>query len=120
NEHQIEAVQALGDEMGVDQVVFKTAQMYDYEDGNRLIPTIEKYSRYRKGKDGKYRIKNKLLNQCWRMWQGCVVTWDGLVVPCCFKEDVKHLIVDLKKELLNDILYSKEYTCFRMSLLLSR
>src|SRR5690606_18381520 len=120
NEHQIEAVQALGDEMGVDQVVFKTAQMYDYEDGNPLIPTIEKYSRYRKGKDGKYRIKNKLLNQCWRMWQGCVVTWDGLVVPCCFDKDAKHRMGDLKKESLKDIWYGQEYTGFRRSLLRSR
>lgn len=120
NEHQIEAVQKLGDEMGVDQVVFKTAQVYDYENGNPLIPTIEKYSRYRKGSDGKYRIKNKLLNQCWRMWQGCVVTWDGLVVPCCFDKDATHRMGDLKTHSLSEIWSGSVYNGFRQSLLRSR
>lgn len=120
NEHQIDAVQQLGDEMGVDQVVFKTAQVYDYENGNPLIPTIEKYSRYRKGADGKYRIKNKLLNQCWRMWQGCVVTWDGLVVPCCFDKDATHRMGDLKTDSLRDVWGGAVYKNFRQSILRSR
>ena len=49
NEHQIEDVKKLAKEMGVDDVWFKTAQVYDFEnDPNQLIPTIDKYSRYRK------------------------------------------------------------------------
>ena len=49
NEHQIEDVKKLAKEIGVDDVWFKTAQVYDYEnDPNNLIPTIDKYSRYRK------------------------------------------------------------------------
>ncbi|MEI2707516.1 MAG: hypothetical protein V9E96_00685 [Chitinophagaceae bacterium] len=37
NEHQIEEVKKLGKEIGVDQVRFKTAQVYDYEnDPNQL------------------------------------------------------------------------------------
>ena len=49
NEHQIEDVKKLAEEIGVDEVRFKTAQIYDYEnDPNNLIPTIEKYSRYKK------------------------------------------------------------------------
>lgn len=120
NEHQIDDVQKLGEEMGVDEVAFKTAQMYDYENGNPLIPTIDKFSRYKKGPDGKYRIKNKLLNQCWRMWQGCVVTWDGLVVPCCFDKDAKHQMGDLKSDSLSDVWRGSVYQQFRQSLLRSR
>src|SRR5438067_9206560 len=63
NEHQIEEIKQLAKEIGVDQVRFKTAQVYDYEnDPNHLIPSIEKYSRYRKGKDGKVKIKSGLNN----------------------------------------------------------
>src|SRR5690606_6554576 len=48
NEHQIEDVKRLAKETGVDDVWFKTAQIYDYEnDPNNLIPSIDKYSRYR-------------------------------------------------------------------------
>ncbi|PJC62411.1 MAG: radical SAM protein, partial [Flavobacteriales bacterium CG_4_9_14_0_2_um_filter_32_27] len=46
NEHQIEDAKVLADELGVDEIRFKTAQVYDYENGNPLLPTIEKYSRY--------------------------------------------------------------------------
>ena len=45
NQHQIFDVFRLADELGVDEVKLKTAQVYDYEFGNPLIPSIEKYSR---------------------------------------------------------------------------
>jgi MoaA/NifB/PqqE/SkfB family radical SAM enzyme len=57
NEHQIPDIYRLAEEIGVDEVKLKTAQIYDYEDGNELIPTIDRYSRYRQGPDGKYSIK---------------------------------------------------------------
>ncbi|MBE7174662.1 MAG: radical SAM protein, partial [Williamsia sp.] len=61
NEHQIEDVKRLAEEIGVDQIRFKTAQVYDYEnDPHQLIPTIDKYSRYRVGKDGKMKSKSGL------------------------------------------------------------
>src|SRR5678809_979020 len=54
NEHQIEDIKRLAKEVGVDQVRFKTAQVYDYEnDPHHLIPTIDKYSRYRRDADGR-------------------------------------------------------------------
>jgi len=88
NEHQLEEIKQLAKEIGVDEVRFKTAQVYDYEtDPNQLIPNNEKYSRYKKDKDGKYKPKNKLVNRCWKLWHANVITWDGLVVPCCFDKD---------------------------------
>src|SRR5580693_4928893 len=49
NEHQLDDIRKLAVEVGVDQVRFKTAQVYDYKnDPNGLIPTNGKYSRYRK------------------------------------------------------------------------
>ena len=62
NEHQINEVEVLAKKIGVDEVRFKTAQMYDYVNGNKLIPTIEKYSSYKKQDDGTYAIKNEMLN----------------------------------------------------------
>jgi len=41
NEHEIDEVLALGKEIGVDEVRLKTAQVYDYENGNDLIPTLD-------------------------------------------------------------------------------
>lgn len=120
NEHELDDIQNLANELGVDEVVFKTAQVYDYQNGNPLIPDNETYSRYQKQKDGTYKIKNELLNQCWRMWSGCVVTWDGKVVPCCFDKDAKHQLGDLKTQTFNQLWKSKLYQSFRTSILKSR
>ena len=91
NEHEIPQILALGEELGVDEVKLKTAQIYDYQNGSDLIPTIDKYSRYRKKADGSYAIKNEMANKCWKLWHSCVVTWDGKVVPCCFDKDAKYM-----------------------------
>jgi len=120
NEYQLNDVKKLANELGVDEVVFKTAQVYDFKNGNPLIPDNIKYSRYKKNSDGTYAIKNKLLNQCWRMWSSCVITWDGLVVPCCFDKDAKHQLGDLKQQQFKDVWISETYQSFRKSILKSR
>ena len=62
NEHQIADAEQLASELGVDQVGYKTAQLYDYKLGNPLMPDHEKYSRYKQKSDGTFDIKNKLFN----------------------------------------------------------
>jgi radical SAM protein with 4Fe4S-binding SPASM domain len=120
NEHQVEDVRRLGAELGVDEVAFKTAQVYDYKNGSPLIPTIEEFSRYRKNDDGTFSIKNKLLNHCWKMWQSCVITWDGKVVPCCFDKDAHLTLGNLHEQSFEAIWRGFLYQQFRNSLLRSR
>ncbi len=120
NEHQIEDVKKIAKEIGVDEVRFKTAQLYDYENGNDLMPTIDEFSRYKKNMNGTYSIKNKLLNHCWKLWHSCVITWDGKVVPCCFDKDAQHQLGDLQKNSFADLWQNGPYQNFRKSLLKSR
>jgi radical SAM protein with 4Fe4S-binding SPASM domain len=117
NEHQTNGVKKLARDLGVDEVAFKTAQVYDYENGNPLIPENEKFSRYKKRDDGKWEIKNKLLDHCWKMWHSCVLTWDGKVVPCCFDKDASHAMGDLKESSFKEIWFGEKYNAFRKSLL---
>lgn len=120
NEHQLDDVKRLANELEVDEVAFKTAQIYDYEDGSELIPTIEKYSRYKQLSSGKWVIKNKLVNHCWKMWHSCVITWDGKVVPCCFDKDAHYQLGEMKKQTFESIWRGESYTRFRQSLIKSR
>lgn len=120
NEHQIEDAKQLANDLGVDEIRFKTAQIYNYKHGNELIPTIDKYSRYKKQADGTYRLKNKMLNECWRMWSSCVLTWDGKVVPCCFDKDATHQLGNIEEMSLKNIWQSKPYNNFRKALLTNR
>lgn len=121
NEHQVEEIKKLGAEVGVDEVRFKTAQVYDYEnDPNQLIPLNEKFSRYKKNSDGKHVAKNKLANHCWKLWQANVITWDGLVVPCCFDKDAAHQLGNLKNQSFKEIWHNDNYKQFRKELMNSR
>lgn len=120
NEHQVDTVKKTASELGVDEMIFKTAQVYDYRNGNELIPLNEKYSRYKKNADGSWSIKNKMENHCRRMWQGCVITWDGKVVPCCFDKDAVHQLGGLEKSSLREIWFGKKYYNFRSAVLKSR
>lgn len=120
NEHQIEEVKRLSKELGVDELQLKSAQVYEYEKGNPLIPTIDKYSRYRQRDNGSWEIKNDFPNKCYRMSVSCVITWDGLIVPCCFDKDAIHQMGDLKKDSFDTVWKNKTYQEFRMKVLTNR
>jgi radical SAM protein with 4Fe4S-binding SPASM domain len=121
NEHQIEDVKRLAKEVGVDQVRFKTAQVYDYEnDPHQLIPTIDKYSRYRKDANGKMQSKNGMKNRCWKLQHANVITWDGMVVPCCFDKDAMHRLGNLQTQSFKEIWQNDNYKQFRSELMKSR
>src|SRR5579872_4101326 len=121
NEHQLEDIRRLAKETGYDEVRFKTAQVYDYQnDPNGLIPVNEKYSRYRRDKNDEHVIKNTLENHCWRLWHATVITWDGLVVPCCFDKDAQHPLGDLKDKPFREVWRDPKYVEFRRQILKSR
>lgn len=120
NEHQLEDARALAKQIGVDAIWFKTAQVYDFEnDPNQLIPLNSSYSRYRKTESGTV-FKGQLANHCWRLWHDPVITWDGLVAPCCFDKDASHRLGDLKDQSFVTIWQSDAYRKFRSTLLQGR
>lgn len=120
NEHEIPAVFTLGKEMGIDEVRIKTAQLYDFKNGNQLMPQNEKYSRYKLQADGTYKLKYATGNHCWRMWSGSVLTWDGKVVPCCFDKDAQHVLGSLEQTDFTAIWNDKKYKAFRQAVLTNR
>jgi radical SAM protein with 4Fe4S-binding SPASM domain len=120
NEHQIEEVKKLAKDLGVDELKFKTAQVYDYQHGNPLIPDNESFARYRKNSKGEFELKNKMRNHCWRMWSSAVITWDGGVVPCCFDKDAKHQLGNIQFVPFKQLWKSNLYNGFRKNVLTNR
>ncbi|MCB0763515.1 MAG: SPASM domain-containing protein [Flavobacteriales bacterium] len=120
NEHQIPDARALAKRVGVDALWLKTAQVYDPADDHPLIPTQHKYSRYERTAAGVWQVKNRMRDECWKMWHSCVVTWDGRVVPCCFDKDAHHVLGDLRTHSFRDLWHGSAYTEFRRALLHSR
>ena len=120
NEHQINDIKKLTKEIGVNKLELKTAQIYDYKNGNLLIPKNQKYSRYQLSKNGTYSIKNMLKNRCERLWNSTVITWNGDVLPCCFDKDAKYKFGNLQNSTFKEINNNKLYQNFRKQLQKSR
>ncbi len=120
NEHQLNEIKEYGRSIGVDKIEFKSAQFYNFENGNPLLPKQKKHSRYVQQQNGTYTIKNKLHNKCFRMWSGGVITWDGYLIPCCFDKDAKYTFGNLKDHSLKNIFKNKIYNEFRKTILTNR
>lgn len=119
NEHQIDDIKKMAAEVDVDELSIKTAQIYEFETGNDLIPRNENYSRYKKDENG-YRFKNKLLNHCWKLWSSCVFTWNGQVVPCCFDKDAHYQLGSINSKSFKEIWQGDAYQRFRSQLIKGR
>jgi radical SAM protein with 4Fe4S-binding SPASM domain len=120
NEHQLKEMKQLSKELNVDKITFKTAQLYDFENGHELMPTKNKYSRYKKNKSGVYKIKNRLSNHCWRAWSGAVINVHGEVLPCCFDKSSEFSFGNIREHSFNDCWHKEKASDFRESILKNR
>lgn len=119
NEHQIADFLALKEQLQVDCITLKSAQVYDFEKGEDLITSNEEYSRY-KLVNGRWQIKNKLRNRCWRVWSRAVITHDLFVLPCCFDKDATFKFNNLKQDNLLHIWRNKARNNFLKTILSQR
>jgi radical SAM protein with 4Fe4S-binding SPASM domain len=120
NEHLVGEMKKLAFELGADRLKLKTAQFYEYEHGNSLMPGTSSFSRYKRTGNNKFKIKSTLPDHCLRMWRGSVITWDGFVAPCCFDKDASWRMGDLKESPFNDIWNGENYRGFREKVFTAR
>ncbi len=109
--------------LGADRLTFKTAQFYDYQYGNPLMPARDRDRRYEHCADGTYRMKRHPLRRlwqaltgispCYRLWAGCVLTTDGNVLPCCYDKQHTHAYGNIHTASLATIFQSKQANTFR-------
>ena len=132
NEHEWDWIKKNYKKLGATHLVFKTAQLYNFEHGHPLMPTDERYSRYRKTADGTYVHKSSHLSPltlsphrliasqpCLRLWSGCVITTYGDVLPCCYDKDHKHTLGNITSQNLADIFHGPKAHSLRSHILRS-
>jgi radical SAM protein with 4Fe4S-binding SPASM domain len=119
NEHEVEGLQQLAKEIGVDKVQIKSAQFYNLSLENDLIPINPKYLRYKKA-DNQYVYKDNIPNKCWRSWHAPVITQEGNMVPCCFDKDASYELGDLKTEQLKTVFQGEQSRLFKKQILKER
>ena len=124
NEHEWDWIKKNYKRLGATHLAFKTAQLYNFEHGHPLMPTDERYSRYRKTTDGTYVHKairrrgeeaKRLL--CKRLWSGCVITTNGDVLPCCYDKDHKHTLGNITSQTLPEIFHGPKAHSLRSHIL---
>lgn len=120
NEHQMKEMKKMGKKWKADKLTFKTAQLYEFENGNPLLPKNKKYARYELREDGKYHIKSKLKNRCKRLWMGSVITSEGNVLPCCFDKNNSFIFGNLFQNNFQNIWQNEKANQFRQDLLQNR
>lgn len=103
--------------LGADRLTFKTAQFYNYEQGNALMPTDERYSRYRRGKDERWHPKQSPKGVCRRMLTGCVIACNGDVLPCCYDKAHAHVLGNIFSDHLCAIWHDEKARRFRRAVL---
>ena len=116
NEQEWKAFKKAYKKLGADRLVFKTAQLYDYEEGHPLMPSKERYSRYRKGEDGKYHRK-PMGRGCLRVWSGVVVTTNGEVLPCCYDKARAHAYGNIMECSMAELFEGEKAKAFRRAAL---
>ncbi len=120
NEDEMDGMKKLCRTLKVDKLEFKSAQIYDFENNTNIIPSIEKYARYKKNKQGKYVIKSKLKNHCKRLWTTSVISNKGHVLPCCFDKDAQYSAGVLSPLKFAEINNNEKSISFRKQLLKNR
>ena len=120
NEHEWRWIRKHYRTLGATRLVFKTAQLYDYQNGHPLMPSNERYSRYKKGEDGKYYLARQHRRSCYRLWSGCVVTTTGEVLPCCYDKAGAHALGSLMEQSIEQIWHTKNADDFRRQVLHDR
>lgn len=116
NEHEWKAFQHKYKTLGADRLTFKTAQLYNYSNGNPLMPSEERYCRYTKGIDGLF-VRKKQSRGCLRVWSGVVITTTGEVLPCCYDKDHEHAYGNIMNDSLKNLFCNKQSVAFRRAAL---
>ena len=118
NENQIAEARRFAKEVNA-RLKLKSMQVISDNDTGKWMPPRGKFRRYEEI-NGRNVIRNSMPDRCPRLWFNPVITWDGLVIPCCFDKDAEFVMGDLKKDSFRTIWNNDRYKKFRKQVLTRR
>ena len=120
NEHEIDEMKILAQDLSVDHLEFKTAQIYQKEDIFNYLPQNPKYRRYKVSENDDFELKYGIKNRCSRIWTKPVINWDGELAICCFDKDITHKVGNILTEPFSNIWKNKNFQQMRKQILTDR
>ena len=119
NQHEVERISQMANELGADKYSFKTAQVYTDADAEKFLPTISDMNRY-DVTNGSRTLKANWHAGCKRIWFTAMVNWDGSIAPCCYDKDVDFKLGDATREEINSVWDGDNFNQFRETVLKDR
>lgn len=116
NENEIKKIKIWVKSLKDAKLSLKTMQIYH---SFNFLPEKNKYSRYI-FRNGKWIVKHKPKNRCFRIWSQCVITHEGNVVPCCFDKNGNYCMGNIQHQSIKEIWKNDQFTQFRMRILNER
>ena len=116
NEHEIEEVKKIGQDMGVDHVGISKA-FIGYKDWIPLNPEYSNYN-YQKVDSPSQELTSEFFNDppdkfCDWPWEAIVINANGSISPCCSVEDEKDDFGNMLKNPFKQIWNNEKYTAAR-------
>lgn len=118
NKEEIEEIQNWCRSIGVDKLEIKTVQMNEF--GDDSVKPAKDHSRYENISSGAFKFRKKAYNHCWRQWSNPVITWDGLLLPCCYDKDAKHILGNTSTNTPEQIWQNTNSKTFKQNILSQR
>lgn len=117
NQHELPAIQDWCSQTGVDKLEIKTAQIGGLAGTTIRPPREKRWSRYKGETNGRFELKNRMRNHCWRQWSSAVVAWNGAVAPCCYDKNLEHSPGTINGQSLKAIWQEEALTEYRRQIL---
>jgi len=121
NKNEIDQIISMSQELNINRISFKTAQIYSRSQGEVFLPEDSAFSRYEDdGED--FKLKGEIKNWCKRLWLNPAVNWDGTVSPCCFDKDAEFAFANYFNDISNfkEIWKNGKYRAFRKRIMTNR
>lgn len=113
NEYDLENIRQIAINHHAESIVFKTAQIYDMEKYEELLPENSIYARYKKDKNGNYIIKSQNHSACFRLWTSNVITSDGEYLPCCYDKNGNYSFGNIFENTYKQLIHNEKSKKFR-------
>jgi len=118
NEYQIPRALKFANEVNA-TLRLKSMQVISSAEEDAWMPSNDKFRRYVMNGGG-LSVKSTLPDRCLRMYLNPVITWDGMVIPCCFDKNADNIMGNLNMDSFVNIWKGEKYKSFRRSVLTGR